>query len=219
MWSDQSVHKGPGMSKLATIAALAATLLTASLAHADGGAPGVSGDYDSPPGMTPVMQPTVAAQSGQAPKSEDTAFALSLGGTAASAALIVGGFSSNNAGLALAGMASSLVTPSLGQWYAGKPLTAGMGIRAASAVATIVGFGEALSCLDEENCQTPDSAAYLLFGGLAGYAVGTIYDLATAKDAAREYNAKHGWRVTVAPTALRTASGQSTMGVGIGGSF
>lgn len=199
------------MSKIAIVSALAATLLTASLAHAD--------DYDAPPGMTPVIQPAVATQSAQAPKNEDTAFALSLGGTAASAALIIGGASSNSPGLALAGVASSLVTPSLGQWYAGKPLTAGMGIRAASAVATIVGFGQALSCLDEQDCQTPDSAGYLLFGGLAGYAVGTIYDIATAKDAAREYNAQHGWHVTVAPTALRTASGQSTMGVGIGGSF
>ena len=201
---------GPGMSKLATISALAATLLTASLAHADDGAPG----------LTQPMQPTVTAQSSAAPKSEDTALELSLGRTAASAVLIVAGFSSNNDGLALAGMASSLVTPSLGQWYAGKPLTAGMGIRAASAVATVVGLGEALQCLDtEDDCHTPDSAGYLLFGGLAGYAVGTIYDIATAKSAAREYNAKHGWQVTVAPTAMRTASGQSTMGVGIGGSF
>jgi len=208
------------MSKLATVAALAATLLTASLAHADGGAPGVSDHYDAPPGMTPAMQPTVATQSGGSPKSEDTAFALSLGGTAASAAMIIGGASSNSPGLALAGVASSLVTPSLGQWYAGKPLTAGMGIRAASAVATVVGFGEALQCLDADgDCHTPDSAGYLLFGGLAGYAVGTIYDIATAKDAAREYNKQHGWRVTVTPTALRTASGQSTIGVGIGGSF
>jgi hypothetical protein len=197
---------GPGMSKLAPLSALAATLLTASLAHADDDAPG-------------MMQPSVAAQSADAPKDADTALYLSLGGTAASAALTIAGLSSDNGGLALAGIATSLVTPSLGEWYAGKPLTAGMGIRAASAVATIVGFGEALSCLDEQDCRAPASAEYLMFGGLAGYAVGTIYDIVTAKSAAREYNAQHGWHVTVAPTALRTASGTSTMGVGIGGSF
>ena len=201
---------GPGMTKLATFSVLAATLLPASLAHADDG---------EAPGQTPMMQPGVTAGT-TAPKNEDTAFALSLGGTAASAALTVAGFSSDSGGLALAGLASSLVTPSLGEWYAGKPLTAGMGIRAVSAVVTVVGFGESLACIDtDDECHTPDSAGYLLLGGLVGYAAGSIYDIATAKRTAREYNESHGWHVTLAPAAVRTASGQSTMGVGIGGTF
>ena len=197
---------GPGMMKLATFSVLAATLLTASLAHAD--------DYDAPPGMAPV----IATQSGQPPKSEDAAFALSLGGTAASAALTIAGLSSDNGGLAVAGLATSLVTPSLGEWYAGKPLTTGMGIRAVSAVVTVVGLGESLQCIDADNaCSTPGAAPYLMLGGLVGYAAGSIYDIATAKRVAREYNESHGWHVTVAPAAVRTASGQSTMGVGSGG--
>jgi hypothetical protein len=185
------------MMKLATSAAVAATLLTAAAAHADDGG---------------------------APKSEDTALNLSLAGTGVSVALTAAGFASNNGGLAMAGLASSLVTPSLGEWYAGKPLTLGMGVRAASAVTFLYGVGEAFKCFDYEGSDTSchndnNLAGALLLGGALGYAGGTIYDIATAKSAAREYNAKHGLSMTLAPTALRTPSGQSTMGVGIGGSF
>ena len=66
-----------------------------------------------------------------------------------------------------------------------------MGIRAVSAVAAVVGFGEALQCLDYEDdgCQ---------HAGLGGFPAArwarrlcrrNDYDIATAKDAAREYNA------------------------------
>ncbi len=218
---------GPGMTKLAPLAALAATLCAPLLAHADdGSAPGAV--ESGAPGMTapmtasmtaPAAAPSLAASS-EAPKNENTALALSLGGTAASAALVIVGGQANNSGMISVGLLSSLVTPSLGEWYAGKVLTPGMGIRAASAVATIVGLAESLKCLDAEgSCQTDSAAPVLLGAGLLGYAGGTIYDIATASREARRYNQRHGLTLTVAPTPLRAPSGQATMGVGIGGTF
>jgi hypothetical protein len=156
------------------------------------------------------------------PKSETTATELSLGGTAASAVLVIAGARTNSSGLLLTGLASSLVTPSLGQWYSGQPLTLGMGIRAASAVATIAGLSEALSCSNEFSDTPHDcgaGAAFLVAGGLLGYAAGTVYDIETAGRAAREYNDALGLSVRVMPAVMRTPSGTSTMGVGIGGSF
>lgn len=181
------------MSKLVwTVVALA---VTCTIAHADDGAP--------------------------TPKSETTAFELSLGGTAASAALVIAGADLHNGDVVLFGLASSLVTPSLGQWYSGQPLTTGMAVRTASGIATVVGLAGVLSCSNEFS-DTPkscgDGPALLLLGGLAGYAGGTIYDIATAGRAAREYNDSH-FRVRVSPTVMRTPSGNSTMGVGIGGAF
>lgn len=197
------------MNKLAPLAALAATLCAPLCAHADdSGAPGMTAPLTGPAAM------------GETPKSENTALALSLGGTAASAALVIAGGQSNNGGMITAGLLSSLVTPSLGEWYSGTLVTPGMGIRAASAVATVVGFAQAMKCFDADgDCHTPDSAGVLLFGGLIGYAGGAIYDIATAPSAARRYNQRHGLQLTLAPTPLRTPSGQATMGVGIGGTF
>ncbi len=153
------------------------------------------------------------------PKSADTALMLSLGGTAASAGLFLAGMSSNDGGLMSAGLLSSLVTPSLGEWYAGKPLTAGMGIRAASAAVEIAGIAEAFKCFEvDTGCSTNGGlAGGMMLGGLIGYAAGTIDDIADAPTSAREYNRAHAWHVT--PTVMRTPSGNAQMGVGIGGSF
>jgi hypothetical protein len=173
----------------------AAALCTATVAHAD---PADAGD--------------------RGPKDPTTALELSLGGTAASAALFGIGLQANNGTLIAAGLLSSVVTPSLGEWYAGKPLTAGMGIRAASAVVFVAGLSEALKCLDETDCTNNNTAAgALLLGGLAGYAGGTIYDIALAPSAARDFNREH--QIHLAPTYMRTPSGNATMGVGIGGTF
>jgi hypothetical protein len=168
------------------------------------------------PGET---SPDAPASSDVGPKDPNTALMLSLGGTAASAALVIAGAQGKDGGgLIMAGLATSLVTPSLGEWYAGKPLTAGMGIRAASAVVTVVGLSASLQCLDAAGeCHTDASAGYLLAGGLIGYAAGTVYDIATAPSAAREYNRNHAIRLQ--PAMLRAPSGSTTMGIGIGGSF
>ncbi|MEP6863115.1 MAG: hypothetical protein ABJE66_20985 [Deltaproteobacteria bacterium] len=184
------------MSKLVILAVTAAaSLCIANVAHADPSDTGAQG-----------------------PKDPGTALELSLGGTVASGALFAIGIEANNGGLVAAGLLSSLVTPSLGEWYAGKPLTIGMGVRAASAVVLLAGLDESLKCLGETSCTNDTAAAgALLLGGLVGYAGGTIYDIATAPNAARDFNREH--QIHLAPTYLRTPSGNATMGIGIGGTF
>jgi hypothetical protein len=183
------------MSKLLVLAVAATALCSATVAHAD---PTESGD--------------------RGPKDPTTALELSLGGTAASGALLGIGIGANNGGMIAAGVLSSLVTPSLGEWYAGKPVTLGMGLRAASAFVLLAGLSESLKCLDETDCTNNTQAAgALVLGGLVGYAGGTIYDIALAPSAARDFNREH--QIHLAPTYMRTPSGNATMGVGIGGTF
>jgi len=72
-------------------------------------------------------------------RSEDTALALSVGGSVASLALVVVGSKVEGdagANMVLVGLASSLVTPSLGEMYAGKFVTGGMVMRAAAIMRT-----------------------------------------------------------------------------------
>ena len=151
-------------------------------------------------------------------RSENTALLLSLGGTAASVAMIASGEHNHSNGgdsLVTIGVLSTLVTPSFGHWYAGDYLTAGMGIRAASAASMLVGVGQIVSCEGTDH-SCDNSAGFFIIGGLIGYGAGALYDIATAPRAARRYNAEH--RTFVMPTVLNPPSGP-VMGVGIGGSF
>ena len=152
-------------------------------------------------------------------KSRETAFALSAGGTALSIGLVLGGAQSNNGTMVGVGLLSSLVTPSLGEFYAGKPVTVGMGIRAASAVVTLAGVSEALKCLDaNDTCQNNDAEVAVLLGtGVIGYATGTIYDIASAGSAVDEFNKKYD--IHIAPTVIHGAPGSTAAGMGISGRF
>ncbi len=145
-----------------------------------------------------------------------TALLWSLGGTAASAGMLAVGIKANNENLIVGGLLSSLVTPSLGEIYAGKILTPGMGIRAASAVAVVYGVASSI-CWDNCNSSDQRTGEMLLAGGLIGYAAGTLYDIVAAPSAANEYNAAHR-RLTIAPTMMNSSTGP-VMGMGIGGKF
>jgi hypothetical protein len=151
-------------------------------------------------------------------KDPTTAVLWSIGGTAASGALLIAGISGNNATLTTAGAISSLVTPSLGEWYAGKYLTAGMGIRAASTVVMFAGVAQAISCWDSCSSGQSQDASAMVIGGLVGYAGGAIYDIATAGSAADDFNAKHRVHAMFAPTVLNPPSGP-VMGAGLTGTF
>ncbi|HEY4177055.1 MAG TPA: hypothetical protein VGM90_09500 [Kofleriaceae bacterium] len=167
-----------------------------------------------------ICTPLVAHAEEVGEKSESTGVAIAVGATLGSVALMAGGLESDNGGLFTVGLLASTVAPSLGHWYAGDVLTPGLAIRGASAVAVLVGFGQALSCLGAEDatCQEPDSAGFLLAGGLIGYAAGSILDLATTSDAVRDYNARLHI-ATVTPTMLPSSNGTYAMGVGVGGTF
>jgi hypothetical protein len=150
-------------------------------------------------------------------KSETTALELSVGGTAASAAVFVVGNQTHSVRLELAGLASALVTPSLGEWYAGEIWTAGTGLRLGGAALASLAVASALSsssCWGGGSCTGP---GVMLVGGGVLYAGGILYDIATAPREARAYNRNHGWQLV--PTPLRSPTGATTMGVGLGGSF
>ena len=149
------------------------------------------------------------------PRSRGTAFALSAGGTALSVGVVAIGASTGRRDVAVAGLLSSLVTPSAGEIYAGELPTWGMGIRIVSAGVAIAGVSEALKCpLASNSCP---GVGGLLAASALGYASGIIYDLATAGTAVDHYNERLRLRVT--PTVIPTASSGPAVGLGIGGSF
>ena len=171
---------------------------------------------------TALLASTAAhADTPEGGKDENTALLLSLGGTAASVALVVAGANSegsNGDSLVTIGLLSSLVTPSFGHWYAGDYFTAGMGMRAGGGLLAIVGLGQALGCAfaeeSDSSCNGDSGAAFMLLGvGL--YAGGTIYDIATAPSAARRWNEHH---LQLSPMMVSSGA-HSGMGVGLGGTF
>ena len=151
------------------------------------------------------------------PKSRDTAFLLSAGGTLASAALVAIGAGTNNGALAGAGLVSSLFTPSAGHIYAGRLGSPGLVLRLVSTGVAVAGFKEVLECLGPSPCNNDRRAEYLLLAAGFGYVSGTLWDMVTAGDAADRYNERLQLRVT--PAVITTASSGPAVGLGIGGSF
>jgi hypothetical protein len=154
-------------------------------------------------------------------KSRDTAFADSAIGSVLSLGVMAQGVVGDDPTLAAAGLVGALILPSAGEFYAGKSLTWGMGIRVAAAAAAIVSLEEshrlsfadrpgtlALGLLYENGLGTVSTVAFM---------TGILYDIATAGTAADEYNRK--FHLHVAPTVMRTTSSGSAVGLGIGGSF
>ncbi len=162
------------------------------------------------------------------PRKLNTAYALSGVGTGASVALIAGAFllpphsGDINLPMLYAGLATSVVTPSLGNWYAGSWLNVGMGIRVvAGGLATYV----AITQRDEIQCggSTPEfcrrlSNTGVTLLGIAGivYVGGAAYDFKTLQADVDAYNAKHPfqWAPTVSPSPTGTGAV-----LGIGGTF
>lgn len=151
--------------------------------------------------------------------------ALSAGGATASIGLVAFGLmntTSNgwrpNFKLATVGLASSLITPSFGEWYAGKYWTAGLKLRLAGVAVATVGLSQLTICF--EACSHPDnSAAAVLIGfGLVTYTAGIAWDIATAPSTVREKNALRHHPV-ITPSILTTPSGGTAYGLGISGNF
>lgn len=156
-------------------------------------------------------------------KDRDAAFKLSAGATLVSIGLVVAGASTGHDALTDAGLLSSLVTPSAGELYAGKLLSPGLGLRAASAGIGLLGLNEALHCgfyiyYPAGSCRNSgDITRALILIGAIGYVTGTLYDIATAPSAVDDYNQQLHLHVT--PTVIPTASSGPAVGLGLGGSF
>ncbi len=143
---------------------------------------------------------------------ENVALGLSLGGTAASWALLIAGAEAENGGLATIGLAGTIFAPSFGHWYAHDGLTRGLGMRlvgmAAGVVAVSIAIGDAF---DEQNNSDDTTAGGLLLVGAGLYIAGTVDDIATASSAARKYNSRFQ-DITLAPTANPHGGGFALLG-------
>jgi hypothetical protein len=154
------------------------------------------------------------------PKSEQTAQILSGVGTGVSSALILAGFAAGdssfpfNRPLMYSGLASALITPSLGEYYAGEYLTIGLATRVVAvgfATYGLTHYTHTTQCdgattSAAPTCKTLSSGA-IPFLGIAALAFvgGMAYDVSDAGPAARRWNEHHGFMV--APTVLPGASG------------
>ncbi len=138
------------------------------------------------------------------PRKVEVAYTLSGVGTGVSGAVFLSSFWVNdrsgdvNMPLLWAGLGSSLITPSLGQWYAGKWFTPGLGIRiAAGAVAAyaILEHSQTERCLDSvepRECTglTGDAIPFLGVAAIA-WVGGAALDFRDIPQSVAAYNRAH----------------------------
>lgn len=161
------------------------------------------------------------------PRKLTTAQALSGVGTGVSGALFLSAFVLSerdgdiNFPLIYAGLGSAVVTPALGQWYAGRYLTPGTAIRAAAALLAtyaVVHYSQTERCgtVEFKECSGLQSEAVALLGVSAiAFVGGAALDVKTLPDAITDYNA----RFTVTPMLMPTTTGPPGAGLGLSGAF
>ncbi len=160
----------------------------------------------TPPGLTPASPAPL-------PKDDGVALLLSLAGAVAPIAVyeLASGPTDDEfmRGLVLAS-ATMVITPSAGQWYAGRSGGWGMAIRF---VGTATFLMTTASCYGYD-CDWGPIHQALGYGGLAVTAIGVLYDMTSAPRAVDEWNRKHA--TLSVPTLARVGSGY---GVALGGRF
>jgi hypothetical protein len=169
----------------------------------------------APPAPWSVQPPPVAAKPEPTRRSPGVATILALGGTLSSVGILILSGTTLDREVIYLGLGTAVVLPSLGHWYSNKPFTLGLGLRAASSTAAIIGLANEKGC--GAGC---DDGVYnaLIYGGLIGLGLGAAYDIATAGHWAERYNERHGLGLTMAPTLLPTRAGTG-YGVALGGAF
>lgn len=172
--------------------------------------------------LVPVARPAFADSAET--RSPDVALALSAGGAAASIGLFALGWHESSSfppdgwrKASLIALGTTLVTPSLGGWYAGTFLTGGLEFRLAGIAVSAAGLASATICFGECHGQNTGPIVIVGLGGLL-YTTGIVWDIATARSTAREANARRQ-AVVVTPSLQTTPSGRSAYGIGVGGRF
>ena len=161
----------------------------------------------------------VIAQTGSAhaQKRREVATYLSAGGAIASSTLVVASFFTGpangdiNEPLFYTGLGTSVLTPSIGEWYVGQWLTWGMAIRGAAAAFAITALAtqqENVTCdvpAPGKTCTELTGPGLALAGAAAiAYIGGVAYDVITANDIVDTYNSAH---YMVTPAVMATPRG------------
>ena len=150
-------------------------------------------------------------------KRGSTALALSASGTAVSLGIMIVAARDATSGedadrMMLVGAGALLLAPSLGHWYAGDKISTGLLARLGGTALMITGAVMAYDCDDLDADCRRDSGESVAMLGAGVFIAGVLWDVATAPDAARRWNARHG--VAITPTVTSGGAGLS-----FGGSF
>ncbi len=131
-----------------------------------------------------------------------------------------------NQPLLITGLATSIVTPSLGQYYAHDYLTIGMATRVLAGL--MIGYGafemtSSKRCLQdghEAMCSGLTQQGVVVIGlGAIAYVGGVAYDINDTADAVDRYNRKHGVFMTPSVGMARGVGDRAVPTVGLTGSF
>ena len=149
-------------------------------------------------------------------KNPSVALGLSITGTVIGAAMMVPSGDKFSASSAI-GAGFLTIGPSFGQWYSGRILTPGLGVRALGVIAAGAGFAtDFFGCQDSSgSCPDHDKGVALIAIGGALVIGGAIWDIATAPSSAREWNRDHA---SLTVTAISSPSGVAP-GLAVVGSF
>jgi hypothetical protein len=190
------------------VAAVAALLAIPGMARAQ-----ALGEMLPPPPASP--QETVPDG-----KSPGTALALSVAPTAAGVVMFARGMDNHSGSLAGVGALLVLTGPSFGHFYTGEHGTGlgHIGLRAGAVGAMFVGVLSSLCFLAE--CEPPDGAKALIWGGAAVGTASAIYSIYDAPRAARRANAKMRARqLILTPAPMAGPDGTGGLGMHLTGQF
>ena len=128
-------------------------------------------------------------------RSEGVALGLSAGVTAGGSGLIVLSVLTENVIIGLVGVAGVLVGPTTGHAYADETWNTWLGVRIAGA--SVVGVGVAIAASNDGeygNHGAYNNGVAIAAVGVAALGLGTIFEIATAPDAALRFNKRHELR-------------------------
>ena len=112
--------------------------------------------------------------------------------------------------VAVSGALVGILTPAMGEFYARRWLNGGIVLRAGGVIVEFIGLIKAFNndigdCAGVQvSCSHSAGTIGLLVGGAALYLGGALLDVVGAPAAAREWNARHD--VQLVPTAFKTQS-------------
>ena len=113
---------------------------------------------------------------------------------------------------AMATMLSFFVTGT-GQMYAGEPVK-GAGLLALTAIGIGVAAKQ-LSCATDGDCESSASSRTLGAAGMVAFFGSWLYGIFDAGDAARRFNAAHGFATAIEPVVAPAPGGRTRLGLAV----